>query len=111
MASLGEPSQQPGEKYRGLGQIRLNALIPVISSFQDQIVVGRYTRMADPLFIHDLRIETGFSNFRKASEHPAFHFKGCYTHRQKYHLELEYNLSNTYGLFNQRKAGQAGIKV
>ena len=111
LISQGKNEKQPTEKYKGFTNIKLHSLIPVVSGFQDQLVLGMYTRMADPFFVHDLWMETGFSSFKGAPGRPGFHFKGRYTHRQKYHIELEYNASSSYDLFNRRKAGLVGTKA
>lgn len=95
------------DEYRGLTQLRVQSLIPVISGFQEQKVAGLYTRLADPLYIHDLTLEAGVSQFGS----PRFHFKGHYEYNRKYRFELEHNAASFYDLFNQRKAGLIGTKA
>lgn len=111
LVSLNQTGFSTEKKYRGLSNVKLHSLIPVIGGFQDQTVAGLYTRMADPFFVHDISLEAGLSISQNAAVRLGFHFKGRYTHRQKYHLELAHNASSSYDLFNRRKTGLAGTKL
>jgi hypothetical protein len=97
--------------YDGLSQLKVQSLLPVISGFQDQPVIGLYTHFGDPLNVHDITIEAGLSNFNQRLSGAQYHLKGRYEFKRKYHLEFEHNAPSFYDLFNQRKAGFEGAKL
>ncbi|MFQ6114633.1 MAG: hypothetical protein ACE5NG_11225, partial [bacterium] len=97
--------------YSGLSHLQFHSFIPVISGFREQKVIGLFTHIADPLFLHDFTFEVGVSPFNDSAGEPRVHFKGNYELRRKYRLGIEHNASNFYDLFNKRKAGMVGTKV
>ena len=99
------------EEYNGLENLKILTFIPVISGFQKQKMIGIFTHIADPLFNHDLTIETGFSPFNENPLGPKFHFKGKYEYKKQYIFGLDYNAPDFYDLFNDRKRGIIGTKI
>ena len=95
--------------YSGLSHLQFHSFIPVISGFQDQKVIGAYTHIADPLFLHDFTFEVGVSPFNDNTA--KVHFKGNYEYKRKYRLEIAHNAPSFYDLFNERKSGMIGTKV
>jgi hypothetical protein len=49
------------ESYSGLSNLHLHSFVPVISGFQGQVVLGLFTRVSDPLLLHDFIMELGVS--------------------------------------------------
>ena len=99
------------EEYNGLENLKILTFIPVISGFQKQKMLGIFTHIADPLFRHDITIETGFSPFNENPLGPKFHFKGKYEYKKQYIFGLDYNAPDFYDLFNDRKRGIIGTKI
>jgi hypothetical protein len=89
----------------------INTFIPVISGFQDEKVIGFYTRIGDPLKIHDLSLEFGISPFHKNKNLPRYHYKLKYKFMKMYQLDVDYNAPDFYDLFNVRKRGMIGTKI
>lgn len=101
----------PQSNYSGLANINTFSIIPMISGFQSQKVLGVYAHFADPLIHHDLQIEIGYSPFNKIEAAPKFHFKLNYNYKQKYILGIDHNAPDFYDLFNKRKRGVIGTKI
>jgi hypothetical protein len=100
-----------GEEYSGISNLKLKAFIPVITGFQKQKVLGFYTRISDPLIDHDLTAEFGYSPFKENPAGPKFHLKLKYEYMKRIELGVDYNASDFYDLFNQRKRGTIGTKI
>ena len=66
------------KEYSGLGNLRIQTIIPVITGFQSQKVLGFFTRISDPMLNHDLMLEFGISPFNNNSVNPRIHFRGKY---------------------------------
>ncbi len=96
--------------YNSFANLKITTLIPVITGFQDQKVLGLYARISDPLLINDLTVELGYSPFGKGSTLPRFHFRGKYVYGRKLTLNYDYNPSDFYDLFNKRKRGMTGSR-
>jgi hypothetical protein len=94
--------------YRGTTRLQVDSLMPVISGFQDQVVVGVNARLTDPLAQHDLHVELGVSPF---GDHRQVHVRALYEHRRTWRLSFEHNPSSFYDLFNQRAQGASGTKI
>ncbi|MHB1686707.1 MAG: TolB family protein [Ignavibacteriaceae bacterium] len=99
------------EDYSGLSNLKIQTFVPVISGFQSEKVIGFYTHIADPIFYHDLTMEFGYSPFKDNSGLPKFHFRGKYEFKKEFEVGLDYNASDFYDLFNDRKRGMIGTKV
>jgi hypothetical protein len=97
--------------YNGLLNLKLQAFIPVITGFQNQKVLGVYTRIADPLLNHDLTAELGYSPFGENPEGPEFHLKLKYEYLKRIELGIDYNAADFYDLFNKRKRSTIGTKI
>jgi hypothetical protein len=103
-----QPFRTESGKYRGIGALQINTLIPVVSGFQNQTVLGFYARVSDPLLTHDFLFEIGVSPFYNRAGTPDLHFKGHYEYRKNHKLEIELNAPSFYDLVNKRKAGMSG---
>ena len=97
--------------YNGFENLKIQTLIPIISGFQKQKMLGIFTHIADPLFNHDITIEMGYSPFNENPSGPKFHFKGKYEYKKQYILGLDHNAPDFYDLFNSRKRGIIGTKI
>ena len=107
-----EPSNKTdSNKYSGLSSLQFHSFIPIITGFQNQKVLGFYTHLADPLFIHDLTFEIGYSPFNKNSVAPKIHFKGKYEFKRQFSIGVDHNATDFYDLFNERKRGMTGTKI
>ena len=95
--------------YNSLNNLHINTLIPVISGFQNEKVLGFYTHITDPLRIHDISLEFGISPFNKNI--PRYHLKAKYNFRNKFQFNFDYNAPDFYDLFNERKRGMIGTKI
>ena len=98
-------------KYIGFNNLELNTLIPVISGFQSQKVLGIFGRISDPMLTHDIRFEVGYSPFKEKGLTPKFHLKLKYEYEKQFELGIDYNATEFYDLFNKRKRGLNGTKL
>ena len=96
------------KQYHGLSQVRFHSFIPVISGFQRQKVLGVYAHLSDPLYVHDLTLEVGFSPRRQNALTPNFHLISKYQFKRRYRVGVEHNAPNFYDLVNSRKRGMIG---
>ena len=99
------------EDYNSLNELRINTIIPVVTGFQNQKVLGLYLHISDPLVKNDLKIETGYSPFGKFAASQRFHLKADYDFNDEYQFSVNYNEPNFYDLFDSRKVGLAGTKL
>ncbi|RMF60325.1 MAG: hypothetical protein D6748_04335 [Calditrichaeota bacterium] len=106
-----DKNPEENNRYSGLKQLHVSSFVPVITGFQSQIATGIFTHISDPLFIHDLTIETAVTPKRENPVQPRFHFMGKYEYRRKYRFGLSYNAPNFYDLVNERKRGMIGTKI
>ena len=97
--------------YNGLANLKIQTLIPVVTGFQKEKVLGLYVHIGDPLVNHDLTMEFGVSPFNETPNGPKYHFKGKYSYKQQYLLEYSYNGTDFYDLLNKRKRGMVGTQV
>ncbi len=102
---------EAGKNYSAFSFLQVHSFIPIITGFQNQKVLGFYTHLADPLFIHDLTFEIGYSPFRTNSVTPKIHFKGKYEFKREYSIGVNVNATDFYDLFNKRKRGMIGTKI
>jgi hypothetical protein len=98
------------KEYSGLSNLKILTFIPVISGFQKQKMLGIYTHISDPLIIHDIHLEAGYSPFNENPLGPRFHFKGKYEFKKKFEIGVDHNAPDFYDLFNERKRGLIGSK-
>jgi hypothetical protein len=94
--------------YRGTARLRIDSLMPVVSGFQDRVVVGLNARLTDPLSRHDLSFEVGVSPF---TDQRQVHVRALYEYKRTYRVSFEHNPSSFYDLVNQRSQGAAGTKI
>ena len=99
------------ENYNGISNSIIQTFIPVISGFQTEKVLGFYTHIADPIYFNDLTMEFGYSPFNDNIGLPRFHFKGKYEFKKEIELDIDYNASDFYDLFNDRKRGMIGTRI
>ncbi|MDO8549204.1 MAG: hypothetical protein Q7S39_03500, partial [Ignavibacteria bacterium] len=98
------------EEYNGLGNLKIQTFIPVISGFQKQKMLGIFTHISDPLLNHDITIEMGYSPFNENPVGPKWHFKGKYEYKKQWEIGVDHNSPDFYDLFNKRKRGLIGTK-
>jgi hypothetical protein len=98
------------QPYSGVDNLKLQTIVPVISGFQKQKVIGMLARISDPLLVHDITLEVGYSPFNENPAGPKFHFKGRYEYMKKYDFGIDHNAPDFYDLFNDRKRGMIGTK-
>ena len=99
------------EVYNGLANLKILTFIPVITGFQKQKVLGFFTHIADPLITHDITMEFGYSPFDENPLGPKYHFKAKYEYKKRYTMGVDYNATDFYDLFNERKRGLIGTKL
>jgi len=97
--------------YDAIANLDLNSFIPILSGFQNQKVLGLYAHLSDPMLIHDLSVEVGYSPFNENKVGPKFHFKAKYDYNNHYHFSFHQNATDFYDLFNSRKRGMIGRKI
>ncbi len=97
--------------YSGISNLKVQTFIPVITGFQSEKVFGFYTHIADPLSYHDLTMEFGISPLKNDAGLPRYHFRGKYQFKKEIEVGYDYNASDFYDLFNDRKRGMIGTKV
>jgi hypothetical protein len=96
--------------YSGYDNLHLHSLVPVISGFQRQVVLGFFTRVSDPLLLHDFFTEVGISPFSETPSYPLFHLRFKYDYKQRFYIEYSLNGPDFFDLFNSRKRGMIGSK-
>ena len=99
------------DKYSALENLKIQTFIPVISGFQKQKMLGVYVHISDPLLIHDITIEAGYSPFNENPLGPKWHFKGKYEYKKQWEFGFDHNAPDFYDLFNKRKRGLIGTKL
>ncbi len=106
-----ESDLSKSKEYSGLDNLRIQTMIPIITGFQSQKVLGFFTRISDPMLFHDLMLEFGISPFNNNSANAKVHFRGKYEYKKRFEIGLEYNAPDFYDLFNDRKRGMIGTKL
>lgn len=96
--------------YSGLANLHLHSFVPVISGFQNQLVVGIFSHISDPLLLHDFTVEMGVSPFNEIPSYPFFHLQIKYSYLQRVSLEYAYNGPDFFDIFNSRKRGMIGSR-
>jgi len=94
--------------YSGLGNLHLQSIFPELTGFQNQVVLGIFARVSDPLLIHDFYLSLGISPFSENPSYPLWHLKFKYDYKQLLYLELSYNGPDFFDLFNKLKRGTLG---
>ena len=97
--------------YNALENLHLQSLIPMVSGFQNQVVFGLFTRISDPLMIHDFYLSTGVSPLSENPSYPLWHVKFKYDYKQRLFFEFLYNGDDFFDLFNKLKRGMLGEQV
>jgi len=104
-----DPFKYTREKeYNALTNLNIHSFVPVVSGFQNQVVFGFFTHIGDPLLIHDFSLEFGVSPLKETPSYPQFHLKFKYDFKQFLFLEVSYNGSDFFDLFNDRKRSMLG---
>jgi len=96
--------------YSGLGNLHINSFIPVVSGFQNQVVFGLLSRVADPVLLHDFYIEAGISPLNENPSNPLWHFRFKYDYKRVFYIDILYNGADFFDLFNERKRGLLGTQ-
>ncbi|MFI5236440.1 MAG: TolB family protein [Ignavibacteriales bacterium] len=96
--------------YNGLSNLHIHSIIPVVSGFQNQVVFGLFTRISDPLMIHDFYMEAGVSPLNEKPSSPLWHLRFKYDYNQLFYVDVLYNGADFFDLFNERKRGMIGTQ-
>jgi hypothetical protein len=80
----------------------------MVSGFQDQVVFGLFTRISDPLLIHDFYLSAGISPLSEDPSYPLWHIRFKYDYKQLLFFEFLYNGDEFFDLFNNLKRGMLG---
>src|SRR4030066_1054523 len=94
--------------FDGFKNLHIHSIIPVVSGFQDQVVFGLFTRISDPLLIHDFYMEAGVSPLNEEPSNPLWHLRFKYDYKQLFFIDVLYNGADFFDLFNDRKRGTIG---
>ena len=97
--------------YNGIENLNLQALYPMVSGFQNQVVFGLFARVSDPLLIHDFYLSAGISPLSENPSYPLWHLRFKYDYKQLLFLEVLYNGDDFFDLFNKLKRGMLGTQV
>jgi hypothetical protein len=97
--------------YNSFTNLNIQSIVPVLSGFQNQVVFGLFTRISDPLLIHDFYLEAGVSPLKSTSDYPFWHLKLKYDYRQLFYIEVSHNGPDFFDLFNDRKRGMMGTQI
>jgi hypothetical protein len=97
--------------FNGLENLHVHSIMPVVSGFQDQVVFGLFTRISDPLLIHDFYMEAGVSPLDEAPSEPLWHLRFKYDYKQLFYIDVLYNGVDFFDLFNDRKRGSLGTQI
>lgn len=96
--------------YSPIKNLSMLTLVPIVTGFQSEVVLGIYTRFADPLYFHDFTAEVGVSPFGNSNDTRIF-LSAKYKYKGKLELSWEYNPPDFYDLFNKRKRGLVGQQI
>ncbi len=97
--------------FNGLENLHVHSIMPVVSGFQDQVVFGLFTRISDPLLIHDFYMEAGVSPLDETPSEPLWHLRFKYDYKQLFYIDVLYNGADFFDLFNDRKRGSLGTQI
>jgi len=106
-----EKSFKKEETYNGLENLHIHSLVPVVSGFQSQVVFGIFTRISDPLLLHDFYMEFGISPLNETPSSPFWHLRFKYDYKQRFYIEYSFNGPDFFDLFNSRKRGMIGSQI
>jgi hypothetical protein len=96
--------------FNGLENLHIHSIIPVVSGFQNQVVFGLFTRISDPLLVHDFYMEAGISPLNETPNNPLWHLRFKYDYKQLFYIDVLYNGGDFFDLFNDRKRGTIGTQ-
>jgi hypothetical protein len=96
--------------FNGLENLHVHSIIPVVSGFQNKVVFGLFTRISDPLLVHDFYMEAGLSPFNETPSEPLWHLRFKYDYKQLFFIDVLYNGADFFDLFNERKRGTIGTQ-
>lgn len=99
------------ENFNGLENLHIHSIIPVVSGFQNQVVFSLFTRISDPLLIHDFYMEAGVSPLNEKPSDPLWHLRFKYDYKQLFYIDVLYNGADFFDLFNKRKRGTLGTQI
>ncbi|MDR3627467.1 MAG: hypothetical protein P4L45_11570 [Ignavibacteriaceae bacterium] len=112
MAPLIDSTSVPDkEDYHSLENLKVLTFVPVVSGFQNEAMLGIFTHISDALLTNDLTMEFGISPFKSKVDLPKFHLKAKYDYRKIITVGINYNPTDFYDLFNDRKRGMIGTKL
>lgn len=98
-------------EYSGLRHLNIVSILPVLTGFGSNKVVGLFTHISDPILDHDMILEVGVSPFGERFQRMRFHSRFKYEYKKEFELSWDFNGTDFYDLFNKRKRGMVGHKV
>lgn len=96
--------------FNGFENLHIHSIMPVVSGFQNQVVFGLFTRISDPLLVHDFYMEAGVSPLNEDPTYPLWHLRFKYDYKQLFYIDILYNGADFFDLFNDRKRGNIGTQ-
>jgi hypothetical protein len=94
--------------YNAFENLHIQSFFPMVSGFQNQVVFGLFSRISDPLLIHDFYLSVGVSPLSENPSYPLWHFRFKYDYKQLLFIEVLYNGDEFFDLFNKLKRGMLG---
>ena len=94
--------------YNAFENLHVQSVFPMVSGFQNQVVFGLFTRISDPLLIHDFYLSAGVSPLSENPSYPLWHVRFKYDYKQLLFFEFLYNGDEFFDLFNKLKRGMLG---
>lgn len=94
--------------YNAIENLHVQSLFPMVSGFQNQVVFGLFSRISDPLLIHDFYLSAGVSPLSENPSYPLWHLRFKYDYKQLLFFEILYNGDEFFDLFNKLKRGMLG---
>jgi len=94
--------------YNAFANLHVQSLFPMVSGFQNQVVFGLFSRISDPLLVHDFYLSVGISPLSENPSYPLWHLRFKYDYKQLLFLEILYNGDDFFDLFNKLKRGMLG---
>jgi hypothetical protein len=108
---VSEPQTALEKEYNGFNHLKIVSIIPVISGFQSQKMIGLFAHLSDPILNHDFTMEAGVTPFGENVQRMRFHLKMKYEYQKAYEIGWDHNGPDFFDLFNSRKRGTLGDRI
>jgi hypothetical protein len=102
-------SLQPREgRYRALGLMRLNSIVPMVEAYKDLPTFGVVANFADPLSIHQFTLGGSYSPHSTVPDDERWHVAADWKHGP-WDAKLRWDRASFYDLFGPRKISLKGF--